>query len=80
MRETRSHSLIQAQNKIIPMFTNAPELFRKRLLIEGYFGSTVDGQYIIDFFGFITRELSLNTYGEPLIHTTIGIGKEANQG
>jgi len=62
------------------MYTIAPEIFRKRLLIEGYFDSSVNGQFIIDFFSFITHELGLKTYGEPIIHATSGVGKEANQG
>lgn len=58
----------------------APEIFRKRLLVEGFFDSTVDEAFLIRFFEFITAELSLRTYAKPVIHSTGGEGKEANQG
>ncbi len=62
------------------MYTIAPGIFRKRLLIEGFFTASVNEQSIIDFFIFITGELNLKTYGEPIVHATSGVGKEANQG
>ena len=62
------------------MYTIAPDIFRKRLLIEGFFTTSINGQSIIGFFAFLTGKLNLKTYGEPIIHTTSGVGKEANQG
>ncbi|MBC8172642.1 MAG: hypothetical protein H7X71_01940 [Chitinophagales bacterium] len=62
------------------MYTLAPDIFRKRLLIEGFFTAETDKQSIIDYFSFITTALSLRTYGEPIVHTTSGAGKDANQG
>src|SRR5712671_7423297 len=62
------------------MPTIAPDIFRKRLLIEGYYGIDVTGEIIKNFFSLITNELSLQTYGDPIIHATSGIGKEMNQG
>jgi hypothetical protein len=62
------------------MYNIAPGIFRKRLLIEGFFTVCVNEQSIIDFFIFITGRLKLKTYGDPVIHTTSGVGKEANQG
>ena len=62
------------------MYSIAPNIFRKRLLIEGFFTSSVNEQSIIHFFTFLTGELNLKTYGEPIIHTTSGVGKDANQG
>jgi len=58
----------------------APGIFRKRLLIEGFYSIEIDAQTIKDFFGFLTRSLHLKTYGEAVIHATSGVGKEENQG
>lgn len=58
----------------------APDIFRKRLLIEGYFNITVTEGSIKKFFSHITTELQLRTYGEPIIHKTSGKGKRVNQG
>ncbi|MCO4291443.1 hypothetical protein NF867_01025 [Solitalea sp. MAHUQ-68] len=58
----------------------APQIFRKRLLIEGFFTTEVSDKTLIDFFKFITQNLNLRTYGEPIIHATGGQGKEENQG
>jgi hypothetical protein len=62
------------------MYNIAPGIFRKRLLIEAFFTTVIHEQSIIDFFTFITGELQLKTYGDPIIHTTSGTGKEVNQG
>lgn len=58
----------------------APDIFRKRLLVEGFFTISVNAQTIIDYFHFITQTLSLRTYGDPIIHATSGLGKDENQG
>jgi S-adenosylmethionine decarboxylase len=59
----------------------APEIFRKRLLIEGFFARDVlDAQVIRDYFSAITGHLGLRTYGEPIVHETSGLGKAQNQG
>ena len=58
----------------------APDIFRKRLLIEGYYTINVTEDTIKDFFSYITSQLSLRTYGDPIVHATSGIGKEINQG
>jgi hypothetical protein len=58
----------------------APDIFRKRLLIEGYYAIDVTESTIKKFFSYITTELSLRTYGEPIVHATSGVGKESNQG
>ena len=62
------------------MYSIAPDIFRKRLLIEGFFIASVNEQSIIDFFTFLTGGLNLKTYGQPIIHTTGGVGKDVNQG
>jgi hypothetical protein len=60
----------------------APEIFRKRLLIEGYFArQELDAAALREYFTVITSRLGLRTYGEPTVHTTTsGQGKAANQG
>ena len=59
----------------------APEIFRKRLLMEGFFtrDDVTDGT-IKDYFSTITSELSLRTYADPIVHSTGGQGKAVNQG
>ena len=53
-----------------------PEIFRKRLLIEGYFArQELDAQAIRDYFVAITGRLGLRTYGEPIVHQTMGQGR-----
>jgi S-adenosylmethionine decarboxylase len=58
----------------------APGIFRKRLLAEGYFNINIDESALVNFFQYITANLSLKTYAKPIVHTTSGEGKEANQG
>lgn len=58
----------------------APDILRKRLLVEGYFTIEVNEQTLVDFFAHITSGLSLRTYGQPIVHATSGAGKEENQG
>jgi hypothetical protein len=63
-----------------PLTNIAPEVFRKRLLIEGYFNVVVDEKLLEEYFANITRQLGLRTYGAPIIHKTSGQGKELNEG
>jgi hypothetical protein len=59
----------------------APEIFRKRLLIEGYFArAELDADAIRHYFTAVTGRLGLRTYGEPIVHQTSGQGKAANEG
>jgi len=58
----------------------APDIFRKRLLIEGYYNIEVSEETIKKFFSYITTNLSLRTYGAPIVHATSTLGKEINQG
>ncbi|HLF63052.1 MAG TPA: hypothetical protein VI603_04855 [Saprospiraceae bacterium] len=58
----------------------APQIFRKRLLIEGYYDTMITEHTIIDYFRFITTALALRTYGDPIVHATSGLGKDENQG
>lgn len=63
-----------------PLTNIAPEVFRKRLLVEGYFGVEVTEDSLREYFSRITEGLRLRTYGEPIIHKTSGAGKDANEG
>jgi hypothetical protein len=59
----------------------APEIFRKRLLIEGYFArDPLDGDTLTEYFTWITSRLGLRTYADPIVHRTSGQGKAANEG
>jgi hypothetical protein len=58
----------------------APDIFRKRLLIEGYYNIDMTEETIKKFFSYITTNLSLRTYGAPIVHATSGMGKDINQG
>ena len=63
-----------------PLTTIAPEIFRKRLLVEGYFTTKVDEESLREYFSRITSDLGLRTYGDPIIHRTAGAGKDINEG
>lgn len=64
----------------MPLTTIAPDIFRKRLLIEGYFETEVTAETLKTYFSHITNGLGLRTYSEPIIHRTSGEGKDVNQG
>ena len=64
----------------VPLTTIAPEVFRKRLLVEGYFRRTVDEAAIRGYFDHLTSALGLRTYGAPIIHRTSGQGRDINEG
>ena len=63
-----------------PLTNIAPEIFRKRLLIEGYFRIDITVDVLKNYFASITAGLGLRTYGPPIIHTTSGAGKDINEG
>jgi hypothetical protein len=59
----------------------APDIFRQRLLIEGYFTRQVDEGIIRDYLLDVARHLNLRTYGEPVIFAPgAGAGKAENAG
>lgn len=64
----------------VALTTIAPEIFRKRLLVEGFFGIEADERVLTDYFATVTGDLGLRTYGEPVIHRTSGEGKSINEG
>jgi hypothetical protein len=74
-------SVTGAQRMNRTALTNiAPDIFRKRLLVEGYFQSNMTESVLRDYFRHITSELGLRTYGDPIIHKTSGQGKDLNEG
>jgi S-adenosylmethionine decarboxylase len=63
-----------------PLTNIAPDIFRKRLLVEGYFAVAMSEDTLKSYFSSITLELGLRTYGDPVIHRTSGEGKSVNEG
>jgi S-adenosylmethionine/arginine decarboxylase-like enzyme len=62
-----------------PLTNIAPEIFRKRLLFEGYNTIEVTARTLRIYFSTITGELGLQTYAKPIVHSTSGKG-EIDQG
>ena len=59
----------------------APEIFRQRLLIEGFFGREVDETVIRGYLLEIVDHLGLRTYGEPVVFAPAsGEGRTENAG
>ncbi|HUY69521.1 MAG TPA: hypothetical protein VMU70_00640 [Candidatus Tyrphobacter sp.] len=58
----------------------APQILRKRLLIEAKFTINVDEGVIRNYLIGLTKSLKLKIYGAPTIHSPSGQGKKLNQG
>lgn len=58
----------------------APQVFRQRLLMEGLYGIDVDRDSVARYLSGLAVHLDLRAYGEPVIYSPAGLGKEANQG
>ena len=59
----------------------APEIFRQRLLIEGYYSIAVGEKDIDLYLRKVVEHLSLRMYSDPVIYaTTPGMGKAENSG
>ncbi|MFH1454057.1 MAG: S-adenosylmethionine decarboxylase [Armatimonadota bacterium] len=58
----------------------APDIYRQRLLIEGYYGIGVNKHVINKYFKDIVKSLELKIYGKPIIFSPGGLGKKKNQG
>jgi ADP-ribose pyrophosphatase len=58
----------------------AEDVFRQRLLMEGYYTIDVDEAAIEKYFAGVAEHLDLQMYGKPTIFSTGGQGKEENQG
>lgn len=62
------------------MHNLAPNITRQRLLLEGFYTIPVDKSTIEEYFKTVTGKLQLRMYGEPIIFSPGGEGKEENQG
>jgi hypothetical protein len=59
----------------------APEVFRKRLLVEGYFSREVSAVAVREYLLGLAAHLSLRTYGEPIVFSpSTGMGRADNAG
>lgn len=59
----------------------APDIYRQRFLIEGYYTIDVDKDVVADYLTSLPKELDLRVYGDPIIFSpSIGVGKPENAG
>ena len=58
----------------------APDIFRQRLLIEGYYSAEVTRGSLADYLTGLAAHLGLRAYGEAAIFSPGAEGSAANQG
>ena len=58
----------------------APHLKRQRLLIEGFFEGDVDEARVRRYFVHICDKMNFKAYGDAIVVSPEGLGKEENQG
>jgi S-adenosylmethionine decarboxylase len=58
----------------------APDIVRQRLLIEGLYELDVDEAAVKRYLIEVAAHLGLRTYGEPIVHSPEGTGKDSNEG
>ena len=58
----------------------APEIVRRRLLVEGYYSIRIDRDVVSSYLTGVAKHLGLRTYGDPVVHSPSGTGKLENQG
>lgn len=59
----------------------APDIYRQRLLIEGYWTVTVNETAVRDYLLGLAAHLGLRTYGNPVVHApAAGEGRPENAG
>jgi S-adenosylmethionine decarboxylase len=58
----------------------APDIVRQRLLIEGFYASSVDRDAVERYLLGLAAHLGLRAYGAPVVHSPGGTGKDENQG
>ncbi len=58
----------------------APEIYRQRLLIEGYYTVDATRESLAAFLHGLAAHLGLRAYGEPAIFSPGGEGRAENQG
>lgn len=59
----------------------APEIFRQRLVLEGYWRITVDDRVVRDYLTGLAAAVGLTAYGEPIVFSPAsGQGRPENAG
>jgi hypothetical protein len=59
----------------------APDIFRQRLLIEGYYTIDVTQEVVNDYLLEVAKRLDLSTYGAPTVFSPAsGMGRQENAG
>jgi hypothetical protein len=59
----------------------APDIFRQRLLVEGFYSGDMDEQRVREFLVGVAAHLSLRTYADPIVFSPdSGMGRLENQG
>jgi S-adenosylmethionine decarboxylase len=59
----------------------APDIFRQRLLVEGFYTLPIEADVVKTFLLDLAQALDLRTYGEPIVFSpTSGMGKDENAG
>ncbi|MDX1422147.1 MAG: hypothetical protein R3322_03350 [Kiloniellales bacterium] len=59
----------------------APDVFRQRLLVEGFFGGEMSAERVRACLLGLAEALDLRTYGEPVVfEPASGMGKDENAG
>lgn len=59
----------------------APDIFRQRLMIEGFWTVEVDKKTVKDYLLGLAAHLDLRTYGDPIVFSPAsGMGKDENAG
>jgi S-adenosylmethionine decarboxylase len=59
----------------------APDVFRQRLLIEGFYTTHIDREVLKKYLLDMAEHLNLRTYSEPIIFApSSGMGREENSG
>ncbi len=59
----------------------APDIFRQRLIIEGYYEVEITKEKLDSYLRKVAEELGLRIYSDPIIFSpSTGMGKEENQG
>lgn len=58
----------------------APDIMRQRLLVEANYTIEVNSETVKRYLVELADHLSLRIYGNPIIHSPSGQGKEENQG
>jgi S-adenosylmethionine decarboxylase len=67
--------------EVMPLRNLAPEIFRQRLLIEGFFARPIDEAVIRGYLLGLAGHLGLRTYGEPVVFAPAsGEGRTENAG